>query len=1422
VVGVVAVVTPVHAGLLDELRETVEKTRRVLESAGEIGEKVEDLGKKDSDQARYDRAWIRELQRRLEMMGFQPGPVDGVYGDKTAQAIRAFQASRGMAVSGEPTPAVMHAARSQTPFLAAGSGGGEDRGPPASALRAALEGHPAPRQERDLSAYREAPALTEHTPFEYLLKRYVQANPDIVAHAEFVRGFANRLCHPNLEEIEENEVTLHNHLQEVRAKARQYAERALNMPAGPVSIDRTSRLRLGQYDFDRGGFPIHGVNKMTIYRGDDYCDVLADDRTYPETFVPGDLEGERLRRRFEEALALLPMGAEEAEQFIARNERARNVELRMRLAVGKFTPEHESKRFQSPVFNAVVTSARAYHMETGELLHEFDPQAFLPEPDTASKAHSKELQYGRLLEAYMATYPEVKDKRGFALPYLSYLPANEECPAELELLEGDEFDRQRFWSEVWPQWQAGFAEEVASARPLEVERLYSVYLPDVELGRYDFETRSFSAELPRWIHVESRDSWSPEVTDRRFCVHFSSSAMPTRFQVPLINRRVLTGVPMAPGAAEAFSERDPERKVDMILYLAMGEPHYVEGSSRTSLIEAALRTAAVYDPGTGELLHDFGPDAFTPPEDRWDDYRYPRGVELLLAAVRRNPELIEQDDYVEAYIAREDCRLIRNTRDNEIERGRLVEQWRPRLREAAAAGEPALPEVVRVSVDQRVETYDESRGMFPFGRYGGLRRSQATRFRAAGDYCAGGPNIPLAFFVAPPVELLNKGLPVSKEAASKLLEKMGGPRPEVRLELLVQLSVADGGVGSDAPEFTGEVIGARARQTTYEVPVGPIIHEYELGGGSTQQAGGFGTAPAVTYEALMRRYLARHPEYKKDRTFVHNYASTLHCEALRETRDNEIKRQLLLDELQQKLTEEAAPAGNDSPAQYNLTIGARLGSYDREAQGFPVQVGVVNPKGRKYGDIFSGPVTAYEVENPDDRQCAGERVDQPLYPLSFIVTLENRAALNGSMLSMPMEEAMAFLDREELAPGRENKEINIEMVVRVEEPGLAGPAESHDDFGISVLRGVAVAARVVDPANESILQELDVAAGAARGEKGALAGLPEGLVPEGAEWIAVQAGEGEVESYALARGFDFGRRRELDGEVLVMNARPANLVKYLRRGDVALVMTPEQLAGVYDEVQHLELTVSDVSAASSPAQDEPASAASEAAAAALQSQGGSPDRTPTARPDLSGDGAGAGSTATPGSPGYETASSDQRPASEFVILGAKVGMAKPELLQVLRQEFQADEIRPQGDQIAGVRGLCLEGDKGKASLDKLDSLCLVASLGANGRVDRLVLRQILPGNKLEPALEAYSNRYGTPLFVEEQSYAGAGRRMIVGWGRELGIPRSNTGRPRAAEAPTVLEAEIVSTAQLTIATLRLDSVVSESKQQGEEEAEIKF
>ena len=53
----------------------------------------------------------QEIQSRLAAMGYDVGTPDGVIGTKTKEAIAAFQQSRGLMVTGVPSPDLLAALR---------------------------------------------------------------------------------------------------------------------------------------------------------------------------------------------------------------------------------------------------------------------------------------------------------------------------------------------------------------------------------------------------------------------------------------------------------------------------------------------------------------------------------------------------------------------------------------------------------------------------------------------------------------------------------------------------------------------------------------------------------------------------------------------------------------------------------------------------------------------------------------------------------------------------------------------------------------------------------------------------------------------------------------------------------------------------------------------------------------------------------------------------------------------------------------------------------------------------------------------------------------------------------------------------------------------------------------------------------------
>ena len=54
----------------------------------------------------YDNGLVYNIQSSLAVLGYDPGPIDGVYGQRTADAISAYEYNNQLPVTGQPSPRV--------------------------------------------------------------------------------------------------------------------------------------------------------------------------------------------------------------------------------------------------------------------------------------------------------------------------------------------------------------------------------------------------------------------------------------------------------------------------------------------------------------------------------------------------------------------------------------------------------------------------------------------------------------------------------------------------------------------------------------------------------------------------------------------------------------------------------------------------------------------------------------------------------------------------------------------------------------------------------------------------------------------------------------------------------------------------------------------------------------------------------------------------------------------------------------------------------------------------------------------------------------------------------------------------------------------------------------------------------------------
>ena len=67
-------------------------------------------------------AHVRALQRRLNSVGYSPGPIDGRYGPRTERAVELFQSAHGLRVDGVAGPITLTALRTPTTVFFPGAG----------------------------------------------------------------------------------------------------------------------------------------------------------------------------------------------------------------------------------------------------------------------------------------------------------------------------------------------------------------------------------------------------------------------------------------------------------------------------------------------------------------------------------------------------------------------------------------------------------------------------------------------------------------------------------------------------------------------------------------------------------------------------------------------------------------------------------------------------------------------------------------------------------------------------------------------------------------------------------------------------------------------------------------------------------------------------------------------------------------------------------------------------------------------------------------------------------------------------------------------------------------------------------------------------------------------------------------------------
>lgn len=263
--------------------------------------------------------FVFEAQNRLTQLGYNPGPIDGAFGSKTARAIRAFQRDNGLRVDGWLTAGLIDA-------LHTAQGGGQ------ATQRLVQTAQPGTQTagvvNAALPSFEEAPAAT----YRALLEMQMASNPEAFNNAEFAIFYmaldlSTDFPDPPCLRFRDD---LNNEIVRQRATHEALADLAgvLGASSGTkqVRVFRiVTRNRVEEYDFGREGFPVTKRENSPFSHSYTYSH-----RAQPESGTCSFTIGKRYIGQYRKlgiavpipvqaSDVLLPMSLEQAEEFIDRN-----------------------------------------------------------------------------------------------------------------------------------------------------------------------------------------------------------------------------------------------------------------------------------------------------------------------------------------------------------------------------------------------------------------------------------------------------------------------------------------------------------------------------------------------------------------------------------------------------------------------------------------------------------------------------------------------------------------------------------------------------------------------------------------------------------------------------------------------------------------------------------------------------------------------------------------------------------------------------------------------------------------------------------------------------------------------------------------------------------------------------------------------
>lgn len=183
-----------------------------------------------------------------------------------------------------------------------------------------------------------------------------------------------------------------------------------------------------------------------------------------------------------------------------------------------------------------------------------------------------------------------------------------------------------------------------------------------------------------------------------------------------------------------------------------------------------------------------------------------------------------------------------------------------------------------------------------------------------------------------------------------------------------------------------------------------------------------------------------------------------------------------------------------------------------------------------------------------------------------------------------------------------------------------------------------------------------------------------------------------------------------------------------------------------------------------------------------------------------------------------------RTAADYDILGIAGGAPEAAALAAIGKEFTPGQIHHDTDsgEIRAGRGACDGPMAAPPAADQQGAYCLRVRVDG-GKVVSVALRQVVPGSMLDGAVEAFKKRYGwSPFFTETRYFPGAGQRILLGFGGRLDTDREALGRVAAGTPPTALETIAWADDGTTAVLLQLDDALTTQEAVAASKPKLKF